>query len=203
MPSTHAITLGSTGPGAFAPRENELTPGLGMRSGAGWSFRIGGCFVLASIALCGAADLQSRGKLSFSRDTLYECGYFSRTFTDEVYLINRGNEPISIDSLAVALDAGHPTLSFAFNIVVMENGMRKRERVFYWNDGKTGWISWKMVVPARDSAQIYFASLDRCPKCVGKPPPSTGSLDARIPISFRSRSGDTATLLVRGWYTRQ
>ncbi len=140
------------------------------------------------------------GSLLFSKDTLYERGYFSHSSTDEVYLVNRGDQPARVDSLVVQVDRGiYETLSMSFSADVKEGGRIRQERIFYWNDGESEWLSNPFVVPPQDSVRIHSMTVDKCPRCTGRRPPSETSGEITAPVNFRSSRGG-AKVIVKGWY---
>ncbi len=153
------------------------------------------------LAMCAAfVPTAFAASLFFSKDTLHERGYFSHSSTDEVYLVNNSDHPAKVDSLAVAVDeALFRTLSMSFSADVKENGRVRQERIFFWNDGESVWLSNSLVVPPRDSIRIHSMNVDQCPRCIGRRPPSETSGEIAAPVSFRSDRG-SAKVIVKGWY---
>lgn len=135
-----------------------------------------------------------------SKDTLLERGYVSPNSTDEVWLINRGDEPLRIDSISILVDRNrYPTLSMDFGFAVRRGVGWENQQVFYWYDGKSKpWLSYSMVIPPRDSARVHYLRLDRCAKCNAQPSgPQARDMAARV--RFFSARG-VAELVVRAWY---
>lgn len=140
------------------------------------------------------------GSLFFSKDTLYERGYFSHSSTDEVYLVNKGDQPARVDSLVVQVDRTiFKTLAMSFSADVTEGGRIRQERIFYWNDGESAWLSNRFVIPPQDSVRIHSMTVDQCPRCTGRRPPSETSGEIAAPVHFTSSRG-AARVIVKGWY---
>lgn len=146
------------------------------------------------------ATVATASPLFFSKDTLYERGFFSHSSTDEVYLVNRGDLPAKVDSLAVTLDRNvFKTLSMSFSADVSDNGRIRQERIFYWDDGTSVWLSNPLVVPPKDSVRIHSMTVDQCPRCSGRRAPSETSGEIVAPVNFRSNRGG-AKVIMTGWY---
>lgn len=138
--------------------------------------------------------------LFFSQDTLYERGYFSHFSTDEAYLVNRGESPAQINSLEVVVDRSvFKSVSMIFTADTKESGRVRQERVFYWDDGESVWLSRELVVPPGDSIRIHSMTVDQCPRCAGRRPPSVSSREIEASVHFKSNRG-AAKVVVKGWY---
>lgn len=154
---------------------------------------------LGSVA---TAQATSDLPLALSSDTIVENEVTARQSPIEsfVYLINRTQQPLHVNSIEVGLDRNvFKTFSMNFMIFSFAEVMRGFDKVFYWSeDGTSSWMSAPLLIPARDSIRIFQLQFDRCVSCMGR----LGYRNSReivVPLIFKA--GKTSvTLNVKGWY---
>jgi hypothetical protein len=161
--------------------------------------------LLPVIALAFGVSAPSARTLRASADTVYERQYSGAHRGGEFFVVNRGSEPVRLDSLDVRVDRKRfGTLALDFSLSYSIGMERQYHKVFYWSDNTgTSWLSQGLQIPPGDSARIYMLRIDRCPKCNGRPVDlSPSSTEIVAPLVFRSKSRpqDSVRVVVRGWY---
>lgn len=163
--------------------------------------------LLSVIALLGCASVASARTVRASVDTVYERQYSNLHMGSEVHIVNRGVEPVRLDSLEVRVDRKRfPTLALDFSLSFSVGLERHYQKIFFWSETPgTSWLSQPLQVPPGDSVRIYMMRIDRCPKCNGRPVDlSAASSEIIAPLVFRSRARpqDSVGVVVRGWYLK-